>query len=109
MGRRKKYTIQYPADWEVTTELVVNGRHVTPGTEVHLHPVHGRYVFVKQVKTPTATWLDFIGPVQPGHVVTWESADGRPARSRAQWRSFGPGCIKTVHATSVLTKGKVSK
>lgn len=84
MARRKpqKETPDLSAEWEKTTELQINGRNVTPGTELRIKGVRGRFVFIKKVKTPTdAEWID-----------VW----GGPKGSE-QWRSFRLEDVKTVH------------
>lgn len=64
MGRRKLRLSEraHPFGWVETTETKVNGRTLTPGTEVKLAGRPGRFRFVKHVTTPDGKqWLDFIG------------------------------------------------
>jgi hypothetical protein len=51
-----------PEGWVVETEVKINGRSVTPGTELSITGVRGRVFFVRQVTTPTACWIDVITP-----------------------------------------------
>lgn len=65
MPRRKKPRLSdlpHPLGWVVTYETKVNGRLLTPGTEVRLKNRRGRYRFKHLVTTPAGkTWMDFIG------------------------------------------------
>lgn len=94
MGRRKKKCEHVlPSDWTISTDYVVNGRHLTPGTEVSIRGERGRFRFVKAVIKDNGTvWLDFIGG---------------PARYQT-WRSFYPERVRRVHRinkTRANTKG----
>lgn len=84
MGRRKKREkLDDPAkDWEVTTELQINGRHVKQGTELKIEGERGRFRFMQHVKTKTAEWID-----------VW----GGP-RHKEQTRSFRVDRVKRVHS-----------
>lgn len=84
MGRRKKSEkIGDPAkDWEVTTELQINGRHVKQGTELKIDGERGRFRFMQHVKTKTAEWIDVWGG--PKH--------------KEQTRSFRVDKVKRVHS-----------
>lgn len=78
MARRKrKVEPVIPPGWEISYEAKVNGRILTPGTEVSIRGERGRFRFKRRVVTPKAEWLDFIG-------------GGR-------FRSFVPERVKTVH------------
>lgn len=68
------------SEHKVEEEIVLNGRKVTPGTELSIHGERGRFRFVRQVTTPTSMWVDVIGPAKVD-----------------QWRSFTLDRIKTVH------------
>ena len=69
-----------PPDWHVSETATVNGRTVTPGTELSVAGVRGRVTFVQHVRRDDGTeWVDVI---QPG---------------RGGWRSFRPAQIRTVH------------
>jgi hypothetical protein len=49
-------------DWEIQTEMQINGRHVKPGTELKVTGWSGRYRFVKYVKTEKGIeWIDLVG------------------------------------------------
>jgi hypothetical protein len=63
MGRRKKATkSDDPSkDWEVTTELQINGRYVKKGTELKISGERGRFRFLQHVKTQGAEWIDVWG------------------------------------------------
>lgn len=84
MARRKKTTLTPgPSDnWEVSTSIQINNRHVEPGTELKIAGERGRFRFIKHVKTETGLeWID-----------VW----GGPNKAE-QWRSFRPEKVKTVH------------
>lgn len=57
------------------------------GIEISIKAERGRFRFHEFVEGPTGSWLTVWGPV---------SGDGQ----RAQWRSFDPGRIRTVHRIS---------
>lgn len=68
MGRKRKSSADVPeavkpnANWEIVTEMQINGRHVKPGTELKIKGWSGRYRFVKYVKTETGReWVDVWG------------------------------------------------
>jgi hypothetical protein len=67
--------------WICETEIQVNGRNVSFGTELKIRGVRGRFRFVKKVTTPTTEWID-----------VW----GGPKGSESM-RSFRLEQIKTVH------------
>ena len=84
MTRRKKARPHEPRPndhWVITTEIQVNGRHVTPGTELKISGQRGRFVFMKHINTGTAEWVD-----------VW----GGPSKSE-KLRSFSVNQIQTVH------------
>lgn len=83
MARRKRRTKPtLPDDWTVHESYQVHGRWLTKGTEVSIRGERGRFRFIKAVERPGGIlWLDFVGG--PKH--------------HAQWRSFGPERVKTVH------------
>lgn len=73
-------TPTYPEGWVITTECVINGRHVTPGTECSIKGERGRFRFIKSVTNAAgSTWLDFYGP------------------DRSGYRSFSPDRVTRVH------------
>jgi len=65
MKRRKSSVSDGPRpnkDWEIQTEMQINGRNVKPGTELKVTGWSGRYQFVKYVKTEKGVeWIDLIG------------------------------------------------
>jgi hypothetical protein len=67
--------------WVVTTEIQINGRNVSPGTELKISGERGRFRFIKHVKTGEAEWVDVWGGTKGGET----------------WRSFRPDRVKTVH------------
>lgn len=78
---RKASKIPPPPDgWVIETEVSINGRRVTPGTELSITGVRGRFRFIRQVTTPSTCWLDVIAP--------------EPHKMQ---RSFHPDKVKTVH------------
>lgn len=86
MGRKRKPqepAIPRPnAEWEYCTELQINGRHVSPGTELKIYGERGRYRFMRTVKTHTGKeWID-----------VWGGPKGAE-----QWRSFKVEMVKRVH------------
>jgi hypothetical protein len=82
MARRQKIkTPMANAHWEIKTEIQVNGRNVTPNTELSISGERGRFRFIKYVNTGEAEWID-----------VW----GGPKKSE-NWRSFRLDRIKTVH------------
>ena len=84
MGRRRSQEPSGPRPndaWVCETEIQINGRNVTMGTELKIRGVRGRFRFVKKVTTPTAEWID-----------VWGGPKGAESM-----RSFRVGKIKTVH------------
>jgi hypothetical protein len=80
--KQKKTTPRIDDAWEVSTEIQINGRKVSPGTELRISNERGRFRFVKYVKTPDQTeWIDVWGGTKGGET----------------WRSFRPDRVKTVH------------
>jgi len=65
MARKKKVveTGPKPNDgWVYATEMQINGRNVSPGTELKISGQRGRYRFVKHVRTEKdIEWLDVWG------------------------------------------------
>jgi hypothetical protein len=47
--------------WEVATELQINGRNVEKGTELKIKGERGRFRFVKHVVAPSGEWIDVWG------------------------------------------------
>lgn len=82
MARRQKIKTPRISDaWEIKTEMQINGRHVSHGTELKISGERGRFRFLKYVNTGEAEWID-----------VW----GGPKGSE-NWRSFRPDRVKTVH------------
>lgn len=86
MGRKKKDSgprVPRPDDlWVITTELQINGRYVSKGTELKIQGERGRFRFIKHVKTEAdIEWID-----------VWGGPKGAESI-----RSFRPDRIKTVH------------
>jgi hypothetical protein len=80
--RRTKNERTFPEHWRVSTETTINGRRVTPGTELSIRGVRGRFRFVQYVEVEGGrSWVDVIGG---------------PANYKLQ-RSFGVEQVKTVH------------
>lgn len=64
MGRRKKEPAETTGsikDWEITTEIQINGRNVEPGTELKIKGERGRFRFIKYVVAPEGSWIDVWG------------------------------------------------
>lgn len=64
MGRKRKVEPAGPKPndaWVYTTEMQINGRYVTPGTELKITGERGRFRFVKHVDTGSAQWIDVWG------------------------------------------------
>lgn len=80
--KNKNTTPDLSAEWEKLDTIQINGRNVTPGTELKIHGVRGRFRFIKYVKTPAgAEWIDVWGG--PKHC--------------EQWRSFTLDKVRIVH------------
>ncbi len=86
MARKKKETgpvAPKPCDsWEILTEMQINGRNVSKGTELKISGERGRFRFLKFVKTEKG--------------VEWVDVYGGPKGAEAI-RSFRLDRIKTVH------------
>lgn len=64
MGRKKKVVDSGPKPndgWVYTTEVQINGRKVTPGTELKITGERGRFRFIQVVNTGTVEWVDVWG------------------------------------------------
>lgn len=86
MGRKRKASeplVPRPnADWQYTTEIQVNGRNISPGTELKIVGERGRFRFIRLVNNGKgAEWID-----------VWGGPKGAE-----QWRSFRTDRIKRVH------------
>jgi hypothetical protein len=81
--------------WTIQTEMQINGRNVSEGTELKIRGARGRFRFIKHVKTETAEWID-----------VW----GGPKGSE-NWRSYPLDRVKTVHVknTTVANLAKEYK
>lgn len=63
MGRRKKNQFKTPAanaHWIISQEIMINNRHVVPGTELSIWGERGRFKFVKHVVNGDKEWIDVI-------------------------------------------------
>lgn len=90
MSKIKKNAVVVPKpndNWVITTEMQINGRTVTPGTELKISGMRGRYRFIKHIDTGSTVWVD-----------VW----GGPKGSE-QWRSCRPEKIRTVHRINQTT------
>ncbi len=86
MGRRKKDNeplVPRPnAEWVYETEIQINGRYVSPGTELKITGERGRYRFMKLITNQDGKeWID-----------VWGGPKGAE-----QWRSFKLDRVKRVH------------
>jgi len=90
VGRRKKAEKRDDPskDWEVTTELQINGRYVKKGTELKIKGERGRFRFIQHIKTAKAEWID-----------VWGGPKNAPS-----WRSFVPEKIARVHYKNTTDK-----
>jgi hypothetical protein len=68
--------------WTYVTEIQINGRNVSSGTELKINGERGRFRFIRAVKTESGKeWID-----------VWGGAKGAE-----QWRSFKVDRVKRVH------------
>lgn len=68
--------------WTRTTQTQINGRHVTPGTELTVSGQRGRFRFLEHVTTEQGIeWLWVIGG----------------AKGYETFRAFRPEAVKRVH------------
>ena len=86
MARKKKSNlpdVPKPCDaWEILTEMQINGRNVTKGTELKIAGERGRFRFIKFVRTEAGVeWVDVHGGKKGAECL----------------RSFRLHQIKTVH------------
>lgn len=80
--RRRKYTPTYVPPWEISSSAIINGRNLSPGTEVSIRGARGRFRFIKRVVNEDGVeWLDFWGG----------------AKKHEAFRSFYPDRVRTVH------------
>jgi hypothetical protein len=97
MGRKKKSTepdVARPnANWEYITEMQINGRNVTKGTELKISGERGRFVFVNYTKTDKGR--------------EWITVWGGP-KGMESTRSFYLDRVKTVHSKN-KTDGNLVK
>jgi hypothetical protein len=71
-----------PEGWTIHYDATVNGRQLTPGTEVSIRGERGRFRFLRRVTMASGReCLDF-----------WGGPTGC-----CQWRSFYPERVRTVH------------
>jgi hypothetical protein len=77
-------------DWVEADAIVINGRTITPGTELSIKGERGRFRFIKLV---TRAERD----------IEWIDVWGGPKHS-PQLRSFRPDRIRTVHRINTTDK-----
>jgi len=58
MAKRKIKTPCLNDDWVYSTEIEINGRKVTQGTELKIKGERGRFLFHHQVDTGETVWVD---------------------------------------------------
>lgn len=92
---RRRRAKPLPTDWVETTEIVVNGRHVTPGTEISIRGERGRFRFIKHVSRPLRG-------------VEWVDVWGGPKGSE-QWRSFRPDRVRRVHRVNTTGRNLLAE
>lgn len=66
------------SEWITTEDYVVNGRHLTPGTEFKVSNERGRFLFLRHVVNGDKEWIDAKSP-------------------EGQFRAFRVERVKTVH------------
>jgi hypothetical protein len=98
MGRKRKQvgpSVPCPnADWVYVTEIQINGRNVSAGTELKIAGERGRYRFIRQVTTDKGVeWID-----------VW----GGPKGSE-QWRSFRAEKVRRVHYKNTTDKAMAAE
>jgi hypothetical protein len=72
-----------PVHWVVADSVKVNGRFLTPGTELRIAGERGRFKFERYVNNGRTEWIDVRTP------------DGR-------FRAFDVARVRTVHSTKRL-------
>ena len=91
MAKRKPIVPIAPnpsAGWEIVTEMQINGRNVSKGTELKISGERGRFRFIKYVKTEKGNeWVDVFGGPKGAECM----------------RSFRLDRIKTVHYKNQTT------
>jgi len=81
-------------DWAVSTELQINGRKVTPGTELKIQGERGRFRFIKHViNSDGSEWID-----------VW----GGPKKAEST-RSFRLNKVQTVHYKNTTDQALVAE
>lgn len=78
---------------EYTTTIKINGREVTPGTELKIRGERGRFRFMKFVRNGEAEWIDL-----------WGGPSGRE-----QTRSFRVDRVATVHYKNKTDKNLLAE
>lgn len=81
MARRRKAIPPKPRpdDWDIHTETQINGRNVSPGTELSFRGKRGRFRFIELVHSPRGSWVTVAEPKQ------------------RNFRSFDLDLVKTIH------------
>lgn len=80
-----------PSNWVISDHIIINGRHVTKGTELTITGVRGRFRFIRHVQVMCKTdyqcvlreWIDVVG--------------GGTKKRPDMTRSFRPSQVKVVH------------
>jgi hypothetical protein len=96
MGKKKPAGPVAPKpndNWEYITEMQINGRNVTKGTELKISNVRGRFVFVNYTNTDKGK--------------EWITVWGGP-KGMESMRSFYLDQVKTVHSKN-KTDGNLVK
>lgn len=92
MGRKNKSKLSEDRpnkDWEYITEMQINGRNVTKGTELKISRERGRFRFINYVKTDKGC--------------EWITVWGGP-KGAENFRSFPLSKVKTVHYKNQTTE-----
>jgi hypothetical protein len=98
MGRKRKQvepSAPRPnADWVYITEMQINGRNVSAGTELKITGERGRYRFIRKVTTDKGVeWID-----------VWGGPKGAE-----QWRSFREEKVRRVHYKNTTDKAMAAE
>lgn len=80
-------------NWEIVDELQINGRNVTPGTELKITGERGRFRFIKHVINGEKEWID-----------VWGGPKGAESI-----RSFRPDRVKRVHYKNTTDKAMAAE
>lgn len=93
MARLKCVCHKPNANWLYEPEVVINGRHVKPGTELSIRSERGRFRFIERVTTEGgASWLNVIGGT----------------KGETMFRSFHEDRVRTVHVKAKLRESETA-